>query len=502
MNRLFILGLAALLSFFAVSCHSPTSTSSSSVTNTTSSGGGGNTTTTATWSPLGQVYMNGAWVAPFGTIWYIWTGGDQYGFKTDSTNAYNGDAGGLMFDFKNATTHSGWGGGDFFVNTGTSTASNYFWDLSKTGFNAYTFVMKGDISSGVDKKFTIGFGNGDDPSMWLANFSIPSAWTNMVIPVPNDNDNLRVAQPLYIVDTEGDNGTTIMGSTYWVDNVQFTKDTTDTIVLNSFTPGTIAPASAVGVGTTVVLKENSGTNSTFNYTINGTAVTVEGFGARLFKWTSSNTAVATVDSNANVTGVSAGTVSLTPSVGSVTGTPISVTVAGSLAPTTLPPVPASLTSTNKTTLWDSSNTATPVTITNLSDSWATAPITQVTVGSGTLEKVDFSSGTYSGTDINITNNSTAGVNLTGLTHLHIDYWTAGGSEFKVSLVNFPNGVYSSTADTSGSVDTTTGITAGSWQSLDIPLSSFNLTTMTNICQIEFAQAASGQVFYLDNVYFY
>ena len=99
------------------------------------------------------------------------------------------------------------------------------------------------------------------------------------------------------------------------------------------------------------------------------------------------------------------------------------------------------------------------------------------------------------------------VDISVMTHVHLDIWTPNMTTFRLKLVDFgPNGAF----DGPGSGDDTEGEvifenpTQSQWISLDIPLSDFpTMTGRANLAQIILSglPVAQGTV-YVDNVYFY
>lgn len=80
--------------------------------------------------------------------------------------------------------------------------------------------------------------------------------------------------------------------------------------------------------------------------------------------------------------------------------------------------------------------------------------------------------------------------VSGMTHLHLDYWTENSSELNVFLIS------------DGPVETGVALsvpTSGTWSSIDIPLTSFNPVDLTDVIQMKFD--GNGTI-YLDNIYFY
>ena len=81
------------------------------------------------------------------------------------------------------------------------------------------------------------------------------------------------------------------------------------------------------------------------------------------------------------------------------------------------------------------------------------------------------------------------VNVTTKTNLHLDFWTPGLTSVKVSIISVgaENAV-------------TVPVTSGSWNSINIPLSSYTVPNKTAIIQIKLEPNAAGAL-YVDNIYF-
>jgi hypothetical protein len=79
-------------------------------------------------------------------------------------------------------------------------------------------------------------------------------------------------------------------------------------------------------------------------------------------------------------------------------------------------------------------------------------------------------------------------NLSDMTFLHLDFWTASSTSLNVYLIS-PGPVetaYSLTVPTSG------------WTSIDIPMTSFAPVNLSDVIQLKFV--GNGDI-YLDNIYF-
>jgi hypothetical protein len=96
------------------------------------------------------------------------------------------------------------------------------------------------------------------------------------------------------------------------------------------------------------------------------------------------------------------------------------------------------------------------------------------------------------------------INVTGMSHFHVDMWTPNMTTFRVKLVDFgADGAFGGGDDTEHEV-VIENPALGQWNSLDIPLTQFaNLAGKKNIAQLIFSglPTAAGTVF-IDNVYFY
>jgi hypothetical protein len=96
------------------------------------------------------------------------------------------------------------------------------------------------------------------------------------------------------------------------------------------------------------------------------------------------------------------------------------------------------------------------------------------------------------------------IDISGMTHFHVDVWTPDATTFRIKLVDFgPDGGFDGGDDTEDEL-IFENPTQGQWISLDIPISDFaNMTTNQNIAQLIFSGLpAGGMTLYVDNVYFH
>ena len=102
------------------------------------------------------------------------------------------------------------------------------------------------------------------------------------------------------------------------------------------------------------------------------------------------------------------------------------------------------------------------------------------------------------------------LDVSGMTHFHMDIWTPDAATFLVKLVDFGGDGFGGGNDSEGPIvyDGTANPAPaqGQWVSLDIPLADMQaagLAGLTDINQLVFALTPSGaSTIYIDNVYFY
>ncbi len=149
------------------------------------------------------------------------------------------------------------------------------------------------------------------------------------------------------------------------------------------------------------------------------------------------------------------------------------------APTTAAPTPA-FNAANVISVF--SNAYTNIAGTDLNPNWGQATVvTQEQVaGNNTLV---YSGLNYQGIQLG------SNQNLSGMTSLHLDFWTANSTALKVFIIS-PGPIetpYTLTVPTSG------------WSSVDIPLTAFAPVDLTNVFQFKFE--GNGKI-YLDNILFH
>jgi hypothetical protein len=346
-----------------------------------------------------------------------------------------------------------------------------------SGYDALTFWAKASRAISLD---IAGLGNDNTGhSLYEAHrnaVAITTSWALYTIPIPR-RDRLTREQGLFFLAEGPENNA---GSTLWVDDVRFEQLGT---VLNprpamtsrtytSFVGGTLAP---------------SGTQTVFN--VAGTDITV-GHMPAYFDFISSNPAVAAAsDGIIRVTG--AGSATITAQLGGVpaTGTVTVSAIAPPPTPAPTPGVPAA----DVISLFSDQYANVPVD--TWSASWDQADVTDLDIAGNHLK--GYTNMVFAGIEF-----TSQTINATSMTHLHLDVFAPAGSLFRVKLVDFgANGVFGTDdveQELSFNSGTTPAFTAGSWSSLEIPLSDFTaLTTRAHLAQLVLSGTSTA---FVDNVY--
>lgn len=96
------------------------------------------------------------------------------------------------------------------------------------------------------------------------------------------------------------------------------------------------------------------------------------------------------------------------------------------------------------------------------------------------------------------------LDISGMTHFHIDVWSPDFETFRFVLVDFGADGEFQGGDDSEDVYNVTGPAQGEWVSLDIPLSELpNLTGFTNFAQLVLGSTPDGaNTVFVDNIYFH
>jgi hypothetical protein len=114
----------------------------------------------------------------------------------------------------------------------------------------------------------------------------------------------------------------------------------------------------------------------------------------------------------------------------------------------------------------------------------------VPVGSPSSNTLKIDNLTYQG--VQLTNN----IDVSSMTTLHLDIWTPNCTTFDFYLIDSaPVGV------APAEQKVTVSPTQSGWNSIDIPMSSYDLLALTAVQQFKFVGAPAGSIVYIDNIYF-
>ena len=366
----------------------------------------------------------------------------------------------------------GYAGGAFF-----STVPR---DLS--GFDALTFWARASTAATLDR---VGIGNDNTGNSrfpaTVDNLPLSTRWTKYAVPFPLAA--VLTEEPgLFQV---ADASEYPVGYDLYFDDVQFERLGT---IINP-RPAIAARTVSGEVGGTLTV---GGTGVTFD--VNGADVTV-GAAPAYFTFSSSDPAVASVGRDGSIALVGAGTATITAVLGS---TPASgaLTVNVETPPSDTPPVPI-VPAEDVISLF--SDAYDDVTVDTWSAEWDQADVQDVVLAGNLIKK--YTNLAFAGIEF-----TSAPIDATSMTHLHLDVWASDAAAFRVKLVDFgANGVFGGGDDSEHEValgpGSTPPIAAGKWNTLDIPLSGFSqLAGRRHLAQM-IISGASPTV-YLDNVFFF
>jgi hypothetical protein len=340
-------------------------------------------------------------------------------------------------------------------------------------YNAVSFWIKGSAAKTLNVS---GLGNNSNTTVYqaeMANVAVTTTWTKVIIPIPVPA-KLTAETGLFHFAEGADEG----AYTIWLDNIQY----------ENIGGGAIGTATAAMA--TETINKNIGdafspNGLTCTFPVNGVSKTLTPSKA-YFTYTSSTPAVATVSALGVGSALATGTTNITAALGAVaaTGT-LTVNVAAVAGPATAAPTPTRAAA-NVISLF--SGAYTDLAGTDWTPNWGqTTVVTEVQIAGNATKKL--SNLNYQGAQF------ATPVNVTSMTHLHIDIWTPNCTSFKLSLINIPP--LTQTEQAFIITPTLSG-----WNSIEIPLTAYNTINRAGIGQFKFEGVPAGCVVYFDNVYFY
>jgi len=442
--------------------------------------------TLAGFSTNGEIYIDG--FTP-GLNYYPFAGSYLEAFSVDTETKYAGTTS-MRFDVPNVGDPNGaYSGATFPVDSPR--------DLS--GYDALTFWAKGTEGRTINEiGFGIDFVEDKYKNRLQEPLQITTNWRKYTIPIP-DASKLTHESGMFWY-SEGPNTEDGSGWSFWIDELQFEK------------LGTVAqPRPALYDGENIVLQSFVGAggdlgafvSQTFNLG-SGEDITVVP-APSYFKWTSSNPGVVSIDEDSGVfIALSVGQAVLTGSLAGIEATgSLDITVLGEYDPAPIP-------------------TRDPSTVISIfSDAYTNVPVDyyngyfngdgQTTQGQNDI----FINGdnVISYTELNFVGIGTfldvAPIDVTGMTHLHVDINVQEtldpGDQLTLQLIN---GVQTTNEISGSIVINDSQLLSNEWVSLDIPFSSFaGLTARDALGLIFFISNNSSNIptiskIFVDNIYYY
>lgn len=349
-------------------------------------------------------------------------------------------------------------------------------------FNALTFYARSSVPTTLNEA---GFGNDNTgTSRYTAgrsNIALTTDWTFVVIPIPNPS-RLIAERGLFTL-AEGFETAHPEGHTIWFDEIRFAH------LENIEDPFPIIPSSMKQyfVGSTVSLQ---GTYT--RYSIDGAYVVVN-HAPGYFDFTTTDPAVARLEGDEiRVVGEGNAVVNATLNGEPVGGT---VLLTGFLPPDGPAPAPAQPAG-DVISLF--SDAYTDRTVDQWNPNWgAPTQLADYAVDGNTTKM--FTGLTFAG--ISFTSHT---LDVTAMTHLHLDVFAPAGTDFKVKMVAFDgnDGNLVQQIELPFGADSTPAFAAGAWSSLDIPVADFGFTaTLDHVGQLVIS-TSDARLVLVDNIYWH
>lgn len=358
-------------------------------------------------------------------------------------------------------------------------------NLSK--YNALTFWAKASIEGKLN---VVGLGN-DNTGISVYNgqqtdLPVRTTWNKYIIPLP-DPAKLTKERGLFFFAIANVNGA---GYNVWFDEIKFESLGTlahPRLSIATRTVNLIA-GDTVKVNDPVVTFDNNGAD--LKVTASASFLTLY----------SSDSSVALPNNLGFITASGDGTAEITAKLGTASATGKITIISKSATGPTAPPSDPTYAADKVISLF--SDSYTNRTVDTWAASWSTGKVRDTALGGNNIKI--YSNLGFAGVDFR-----SAQIDASQMTNLKMDLWTiyptAAPATFKVKLVDFgPNGAIGGNDDSEQEVTltatTTPALKTGSWVNLDIPLSEFALSSMSNIAQI----IISGDLktVWIDNLIFY
>lgn len=328
----------------------------------------------------------------------------------------------------------------------------------------------------------------------LKNLPLTPTWTRFVIPVPAPSKLASERGLLWMA--AGASGSPPTGYRAWFDEIQY--EALDASSWNP-RPAITGATRQLGIGETYQI---AGTQVT--HTVDGVDLTQTVFPST-FDYESDRPEVASVSPGGLVTANGTGTAVVSAFLAGVPAPQtVTIQVAAGLSPDAGPTPPA-LAAADVISIYSDAYADVPVD--NYGADWSNLEQgprrTEVNLAGDAAQKYEdllYVGIEFTGTKV---------LNVTGMTHFHVDAWTLDGGVFKVKLVdfgadgvsNFPAAGDDKESELTFNAGTSPALLNGQWVSFDLPLSSFTtLTTREHVAQIVLSSDTS--TVFVDNIYFH
>ena len=417
----------------------------------------------------------------YGTgVSFVPFGGSNNDLTIDETNARPGSAG--TKSLKIGVPGGGYTGGAFVAGTNQN-ATTYtgisFW--VKASKNATLNVTGLGNNSGAPTGFETEY----------RNVPITTTWARIIIPVP-DASKLTAFNGLFHFAEGADEG----AYTIWVDDVQYENIATvgvpsaaamATLNLNVPVGGTV---NALGITATIP--------------VDGNGIALDPVGRGFLTYTSDPVGRVTFDGSGSGTAQNAGMATVTATLrGTAVGGTINITVVPDVKPNVPAPTPPVREAANVVSIF--------------SEAYASAATMTVAEWSGNTGSVVLAAGNNvwqvqtSGVPF-VGFNLSNGINLSNMTHMHIDFWISGttqpGAVFNPGLSQHNGGHLTGQSVQYIATRPIAQGEEGKWISLDIPFADFNnglsggRKDIISQTTINFDFLSIGSPIFIDNIYFY
>lgn len=358
---------------------------------------------------------------------------------------------------------------------------------SLAGYNCLTFYAKSSKTATI----TAALGNGSKYTALVNTIKVSPEWTKFYVPIPTSAVLNSVTSLFYYSANQINNA----GYSLWFDEIKFENLGT----LANFKPQILG-----GVSKTTSAETGD------KYTVDGLYETVNlpnGVDQKMsvapgyYTFTSSNTAVATVDASGIVSILDAGTAVITAKIGNTAATgALTINSTGNpVLPTQAAPTPT-VEAKNVISLFSNAYTNVSVDSWNTHWQYSTAENKDYKIGNDDIKrylKLNFVGVEFISKQIDASQ----------MTRFHMDFYTPESTAlpkaFKVQLVDFgANGAYGGGDDSSSELSfTSPTLATGKWVSIDVALPTFSgLKAKAHLAQMVLSGDISNV--FIDNVYFY